>query len=282
LTLTPTSIDFADFSPVNVTLSTASDGSISNNNFGNNVAISTTDSLNIYQVKPAKQGSGQVQFFVGETFDYFYSSKVLNVTVPQSPPIALFHFNGNTNDEYGHEWTWTSTENITYGEDIFEGFGKAISKVDRTAPLQFTATDPSKMKLGGKDFSVDFRWQLIDGASNSAAFQILCDDWQLSFRQGEYLYLTVGQQQFSQNIYSAAPNYAKKHVAFEYQHQAQKFQCYVDGVKCAEFDAQLVEESPTYVLGTATPYLNNYIDELRILAEECAWTADFTPPTEPY
>jgi len=276
LTLTPTSIDFADFSPINVTLSTASDGSIGSNNFGNNVAISATDSLNIYQVRPRQQGSGQVQFYVGETFDYFYSSKLLNVSVPQTPPIALFHFNGNTNDEYGRDWTFNSANNAAYADCIFS---KGVYKADQTTDLNFSCDD---FYIGGKDFTVDFQWEFFAGAAGSAAFQILCDDWQLSFRQGEYLYLTVGQQQFSANIYSAAPNNVFRHIAFVYQHNDQIFKCYANGVKCAEFSTQLSRVSPTYVLGTSNPYINCYFDELRILDGVAAWTADFTPPTQPY
>ena len=70
------------------------------------------------------------------------------------------------------------------------------------------------------------------------------------------------------------------HIAFCYDAGEKIFRSFLNG----QLDLEITNYTPTNALTTFEPYFSNnsIIDEFRFLDGICAWTEDFTPPTEPY
>ena len=276
LTVTPDEITFADYSPVNVTISTASDGSISAEAFGD-IDISETETLNVYEITPNNQGDSKVKFFVGETYDYFYSGKILSTSQNNPMPYALFHFNDSMTDEGGNSWTVQGTPKYVAAE-----FGNGLTKESSTSELFIQS---NSLQIGGMPFTVDFYCKATDAVGGATCFELMSPDSSVDIKvihsPGSGWDFQVTTPTGTIVLYPAYQSVTSMfHYALTYKGGVLRL--FQDGKLLSAANCTIPRFLPKVIFGTASPYCNAIFDELHINPVQAVWTSNFTPPTQPY
>ncbi len=224
-----------------------------------------------FRIIPQYAGSGNVGFWLDETEQYYGAAK--NVAVTSNDPIAaiLMHFNDSEqpflNSGYA-QITGTSGVGTPIISADYGKFGNGFGNNGRINALISTA-------LGGKDFTFDF-W------TRSPNFGLQFTDNQSI----EFSINSTTQKLILFLLDSTVPTditlleSEMQHLALCYKHDLSKWYFFYNGALVQEITQTFPRKDTRQIIFYSNP--DSIIDELRILDGVCAWTENFTPPTQPY
>jgi hypothetical protein len=213
--------------------------------------------------------------------------------------VSALHFDGANDgttftDETGR--TWTSTGAVT--KTAQKKFGTASGYFGGSSRIE--TEDSDDFNFGSGDFTIDF-WVYTSVASAGYApyySQHETNSNRFFFSTGPYgdaLYFFVASNDTTIAQYDigiGVPNNQWNHIALV--REASTIYIFVNGVDAkraivAIGSASIPNISAPVTVGarnagggTIDRYFTGYIDEMRISKGIARWTANFTPPTEPY
>lgn len=221
----------------------------------------------------------------------------MSIPIDPETTAALLHFDESvTKDECGNTWTVYGNPTIS---DSNAKFGKAL-QLDGSSYLELE----NPIYLGGQDFTIA-GWCYTDpnNAEDARAFEIYrtsgknkytlvnlrhpagSRNWRLSYSWRTAVNVT------GPNISDSGVNPTGElhHFAVVYQYTAKYIYFFVDGVRkvrtaysLPQYDRQLFNVRLGCSAENAGYYFTGALDEFVIIDGLALWTADFTPPTEPY
>ena len=216
--------------------------------------------------------------------------------------LSLLHFDDPNNivkDECGRTWYTSGSPTISTDNAIF---GKALQLPNNSAQASafgiahfLESSDP--ITLGGSDFTVDC-WALHVRTSYNPYFSGLFafydqknnSTWRITPEMcNNGAFLINLNNNAAVEIMTVPSSFfdVMHHFAFVYQHGLSRLDFYLDGGLQKTFSITLNAHTYQYLRIGAINYESGNttwcgtFDEFRI--SDCArWTANFTPPTEPY
>ena len=287
LQITPQSLTFNDSTPQTVTVSHNGDGVISFDLFNEAVASVKQVSNTGYAIYPQGHSSAQSSdlfWKLSETAEYYPANKGISVTSNYIiQPQVLCHFEDsatpylNENEDY----TITSLANLpTIGAD-YGHFGNG-------ARCYGTQAQIDNLFLGGKDFTIDF-WAQFTNTQYGLMFITgeLSDDVTTNIVKLVQASYRFGNAPADLSITLPSDfTTAMHHYAFTYQHNQKIGRVFIDGVLTATQEVEISRLSVPLKISFGHWYHTCFnqvlLDELRIWDGGCAWTEDFTLPTQPY
>jgi len=186
---------------------------------------------------------------------------------------ALLHFDGDYTDETGK--TWTAVGDAQIVEDSFFGSGALYTPPTNQSALISTHSD---FALGKDNFTVEM---FLNTPASSSTAVISVAGLLIYFTAGRYTLFHSTASNFLQPSASVPLN-TYHHIAF--QRTGAVFSIYANGVKLDEVSRSIDLTSNEVRVGYFNPGNPGrcVVDELRITKGVARYTADFTPPTEPF
>lgn len=215
--------------------------------------------------------------------------------------VALLHFDNNLTDEKGSTWT-ISGAGLSYTDSI-SGFGKKLTKEDITTGA-VTCSNNTLGDLAHDDFTIEFNFVLPLRANNlnyPFAWLLATDDiastgvrgWQIAY---SYEANIISFASSIKDINGAVLDYAflsHNTISLDTKHHLavtrldDTFKLFIDGVLVAQATKHATMDSGQPIFIGMTPANTQTracfsIDELRITKGVARYTANFTPPVEPF
>ena len=218
-------------------------------------------------------------------------------------PVLLVHFNG---PDAQKSYTAETGQTLSFGGDTQldtaqAKFGSASCLYDGSADT-ITVPHSADWYFDG-DFTIDFwvRWNAVPTSGNFQGFAGQSDNadnmhrW-LFFLQGNAatqtlrFYAVGGSGTITVNEASPIAYSTGQWYHLAIVRYGSVFTLYRDGTGIGTATTAATFQDLTSTLdigflrdtGATNHYLNGWLDEVRILKGEAAWTTDFTPPTEEY
>ena len=285
----PDNVTLSNADPITIQAAHSGDGLLSTN-------IINARTLNITQIDadkfevsaiPSKKSpqTSTIIWTLAETASYYGAMQDTHITNNFGiPTTILMHFNDNLVDEAGNTWTTSAVEGTNYSYTTGK-FGNGVQNSGNSPGLILTPSNA--INLGGRDFTFAF-WSRVLGANlSSYGMKISTATLELIFQQsiagGTNFKIIDNGTMTEKGVVSEATGKIY-HQAFVYQHSKQLLTIYTNGVKQAEFSIEIPAQQITSLeIGSYTPSIRTeVVDELYYSDGYAAWTADFTPPTQPY
>ena len=189
---------------------------------------------------------------------------------------ALLHFeNSAVRDDYENQWAGGNGVGIV---DTEKKFGNSCLSVNKLDTLK---TSTSYIQFEFDDFTIDFWYKVKEGNPYMGLFSSNDNRLRLDSMSGGSFYVAgvlvknpIPELKFDDDWH---------HIAVTRKDKV--YYLFIDGKLIHTEDRYKMDQPNFYCLGginASTYYCKGYFDELRVLRGYCAWTEDFTPPTEPY
>ena len=210
--------------------------------------------------------------------------------------VVYLHFDDPNNlflDACGNKWNALNYEDLPADEYTSEyalTTGKFGNGVNFSNSFYLKIDEP--IKLGGKDFTIDFWLKFSYNEDSSGVFEIVSTETSATlvslYLHGSDTTLTLKVSTGSGNSSTydfSASYYDWHHFAYVYYHDRNQAVFYLDGVavQTINFDSSIAEQDCTVNIGKAyDAYYLCYgdIDEFRIANGIALWSADFSPPSQ--
>jgi len=210
--------------------------------------------------------------------------------------VVYLHFDDPNNlflDACGNKWNALNYEDLPADEYNLEyalTTGKFGNGVHFSNSFYLKIDEP--IKLGGKDFTIDFWLKFSYNEDSSCVFEIVSTETSATLvslclhGSDTTLTLKVSTGSGNSSTYDfSASYYDWHHYAYVYYHDKNQAVFYLDGVavQTINFDSSIAEQDCTVNIGKAyEAYYLCYgdIDEFRIANGIALWSADFSPPSQ--
>lgn len=201
----------------------------------------------------------------------------------------LLHFDGEDGsttftDEEGHSFTATGNAQIDTAQSVFGG---ASGLFDGSGDYIYTSMS-SDFQFGTGNFTIDFRFRLnslknMDPIGTGYGSGFMCQYVHTQTPKKLRLWLAGSYYDFNTTL-STDTWY---HVA--YVRDGTDLYCFLDGTQVGSTlsSSDDVDSNYSYLrigvdVQDNSTYVDGWLDELRVLKGEAAWTSDFTPPSSAY
>jgi len=211
----------------------------------------------------------------------------LNAAVDDEYTVVLFHFDNNIIDQSGKSWSGAVTATTTSKFGGYSAFFNGTSNY-------ITASHTDDFRFEG-DFTIDFWMKLLATPTQYMNVLSSIDEngdipyWMLWF-DNEIGRIGIALSSAESNIIESTTSFVNEswnHIAIS--RSGTSVRLFLNGIlnngtsTNAVLSAVGVQEFRIGKQMNAHPrYFYGYIDELRISKGIARWTANFTPPTEPY
>ena len=291
LTLSTQNLVFNDLQPQTLSATHLGDGILSLESFNLDDVVEIVKVGNsAWEITPFNTGIGEGNISLSETEQYYGAQKNFNISNVFTPPTLIMHFNDDLSSNW--EVSTEATRTVAFADGVF---GKALNINDAG---QIVTISPTNFQLGGRNFTIDFRTKVYDGASAtvSRTFHLPALDGWGTINDGTDCpaSLIVTSRHYKNIIFPDDSRWEDteyddasgwKHIAFCYNHYQQKLTAFVNGIKVLESENITLPRVtlPNFVFGKqwgGGGY--SYVDEFRIVDGIAYWSKNFTPPDQPY